>query len=144
MNKLQDAPVVAIGVLVLLVVITMAATGCASVNERKQLQLFDDQTNQYRKAIRWREYGIAASMRNLREGDVEPINTDALREVRVTRYQVVRREVSADKNEAAVIAVIDFYHERENSIRTITDHQIWWYDEDKKRWFLDGNLPAFF
>ena len=118
--------------------------GCGSMEKRDQAEAFKDQTRAYGKAIRWREYGLAAGMREPREGTVEPFDPDRFKEIRVTKYQVTRREFTENKQEAVVTAIIDFYHERENKVKTITDRQTWWYDEEKQRWLLDGDLPAFF
>jgi hypothetical protein len=132
-----------LNVIVSLLLTSFILLGCGSMEKRDLAEAFRNQTRAYEKAIRWREYGLAAGMREPRKGTVEPFDPDRFKEIRVTRYQVTRREFTEDNKEATVTAIIDFYHERENRVKTITDRQSWWYDEEKERWFLDGDLPAF-
>ncbi len=119
--------------------------GCSSVQERKQLGMLGERTRAYGKMLRWGQYEDAASMRRAREGgELKSIDTDPFKEIRVTSYRVIRSELGEDRKEAAVSATIDFYHERQNRLTTLHDQQLWWYDEQRKKWYLEDDLPAFF
>ncbi|MEN8131556.1 MAG: hypothetical protein ABFS45_15455 [Pseudomonadota bacterium] len=119
--------------------------GCSSMQERKQLDALGERTRAYGKMLRWGQYEDAASMRRAREGEeLKSIDTDHFKEIRVTSYRVTRSELTEDRKEATVSASIDFYHERQNRLTTLHDQQSWWYDEQRKKWYLEDDLPAFF
>lgn len=94
--------------------------------------------------LRWGDFAQAAAMRRVPDGGSEPTNIEPFKEIRVTSYRVTRRELSSDKAQGTVTAVIEYYHERENRIRTVADRQTWWFDEHRKTWYLEGDLPVFF
>ena len=107
------------------------------------MNAFDHQTRVYGKLVRWGLFDQAAEMRLAKEGSLDPVPLDKLKEIRVTSYRIVRSKVSPDRKEAVVYATIDYYHERQNQVRTLNEQQMWWYDEEQEKWFLDGDLPDF-
>jgi hypothetical protein len=71
------------------------------------------------------------------------VDFDFLKGIRVTSYEVVSKQLLPEQMEAKVTVSIDYYHDSMGTIRTISDHQLWWYDESQERWVLDGELPDF-
>jgi hypothetical protein len=47
------------------------------------------------------------------------------------------------QTEAVVRAEIGYYDDATNTAHSSKDEQIWYYDENQERWFLDGDLPNF-
>ena len=107
------------------------------------MDAFDHQTRAYGKMLRWGQFDQAAEMRQAKAGSLNPVALDKFKEIRVTSYQIVRSQVSSDMREAVVHATIDYYHERQNEVRTLSEQQLWWYEEEQGKWFLDGDLPDF-
>jgi hypothetical protein len=117
--------------------------GCGSLEERKQMNAFKKDTRDYGRLLRWRGYEGAAQFLRTPDGAPIAVSTRGLGDIRVTSYEIVRSELAPDAKSATVAAVIDYYNERENRIRTLSDQQHWWYDEQAEKWYLDGNLPPF-
>jgi hypothetical protein len=62
----------------------------------------------------------------------------------VTHYEIISQRFSPrDPNRAVVRARIEYYREDSPTVRELTDEQHWWYDEEARRWYLDGALPDF-
>lgn len=125
------------------ILVSLMVVGCGSLGERNRLSAFDYQTHAYGRMLRWGDFAQAAAMRRAKVGNLSPTNLNDYREIRVTSYQIQRSKLSTDRSEAVLDAVIDYYHERYNQVRTLSDQQTWWYDEENQKWFLDSNLPKF-
>jgi hypothetical protein len=117
--------------------------GCTSMVDRKQIEGFSKRTGDYGKLLRWGQYSDAARMRRSQGGTLDVVDVGPLKEIRVTSYRISGSELSSANEKGLVHASIDFYHERENRLRTIQDQQLWWYDTERESWYLDGDLPAF-
>jgi len=117
-------------------------SACQSNKTRSSVDNLNTTIKNYGLFIRWRSYDEAANHIRHRDGQAANKNTEALREIRVTKYQVLTVAIDEEKNEANVTAEITYYHERVNSVKTVTDHQLWWQDEETNKWHLEGVLPA--
>lgn len=126
-----------------LLIVVVALVACASIEERGEINAFTKASRDYGRMLRWRSYDGAASFLRTRDG--APIRADigGLKDIRVTAYKIIDSEVRPDERSATVTAVMDYYNERENRVKTLTDEQNWWYDPASERWFLDGQLPDF-
>ncbi|MGI9301811.1 MAG: hypothetical protein ACR2RB_03755 [Gammaproteobacteria bacterium] len=126
-----------------LLIAAASAAGCVS-QERKKGEGLHNDVRTYGKALRWGYYDQAAVFLHPRnESSSTEIDRDALEDIRVTSYEIVRVEFREGDDQAAVTAIIDYYNERVNVVKTITDKQKWWYDPETEKWGLDGSLPAF-
>ena len=132
--------------LILLVIGMMllsVSSGCARLKaEEKALQL-QDLTSAYRKAIRWSEFEIAKGYIRHRDGSGFDYDKEFHEGVQVTSMETIKRDVSIEDLEAIVTVKVSYYHLDHGSVKTINDIQLWWYDEETKRWYVDGNFPAF-
>ena len=45
--------------------------------------------------------------------------------------------------EATVTAELSYYHLDHPSVRDLVDTQVWWYDIESERWYLDSAFPPF-
>jgi hypothetical protein len=118
-------------------------SGCASHQERKSLNSFDERSRLYGRLLRWKEYEAAANMIRHQDESPKDVNLDDYNDLRVVEYEVKSVVVSEDKKSAVIDAEITYYFETRNRLKTIRDAQNWWYLEEAESWFLDGNLPAF-
>jgi len=121
----------------------LALAGCAQVDVREKAYRLETTIQAYRKALRWGEYQAAHGFVRRRDGAEPALDAELLESIRVTDYEVVRREVIDEASEAVVVTHINFYHADSGRVRNLADQQLWYYDEKDDRWFLDGGLPDF-
>ena len=122
----------------------LVLTGCASMESKERIESLDRSLITYGKALRWGDYEEAALYRLPRDGrPVRSVNRDDFKDIRVSSYQIFEQRFNRAQTEARVTMSISYYHEDTGTARTITDQQIWWYEPNQKRWFLDGDLPEF-
>ncbi len=126
-----------------LVLCLLLMDGCSSMKERDRIQAFQDNIKAYGKLIRWGDYEGAATYLRGPDEPSTSVDTNHLKEIRVTSYKMTGSEVLKDGTKAIVYVNIDFYNERQNQLKSIKDVQNWWYEEDVQRWYLDGDLPDF-
>jgi hypothetical protein len=115
-------------------------SGCATAvrDESLRVNLYN-----YSAAIRWNEIAQAA-------GFVDPLImaekpfTDADRarwaQVQVTRYYegLKSTDPNGDYRQTVQVEIVD---RATQSVRTITDRQVWRYDEAARTWWLTTGLP---
>jgi len=123
--------------------VTVLLTACPSMQEEKRSTRLQEATQAYLSSLRWGYYDLAAQMIVHRESVPEPVNFEYLRNIRVTTYETQNQIPTGDPNAAKFVVLISYYHTGYGTVKTITDHQTWRYEEQTKRWFLDGNLPDF-
>ena len=123
------------------------APGCAKMkdaikDDRRSLQ-YDDTIKAYLSAIRWGYFDIAEGFIRPRD-DVAPpaLDYEFLERIRISRYDL-RNQRPTGPNEVHVVVTWSFYHTDYGTVKTFTDRQLWWYQEDEKNWYLDGSLPDF-
>lgn len=118
-------------------------SACASLKEEKRTNKLQETTQAYMSSLRWGYYDLASQMITNRDSTPEPIDFDFLKRIRVTSYDTLNQFSNPELNSVQYVVQISYYHTDYGTVRSITDHQNWRYDEDAKRWFLDGNLPDF-
>jgi hypothetical protein len=118
-------------------------SGCNPTRPEQRLTALDTTLDSYNKLIRWNEFQTAASYIRARTGDTPPIDLEPTRGVRVTRLETLSQGVANDDSEARVQNQLQYYRDDAAVVQTLLDDQLWWYDAELARWFLDGNLPAF-
>lgn len=119
------------------------SSGCARLEaEERSIQL-QDLWSAYRKAIRWAEFEIAKDYVRHRDGSGYDYDKTYHEGIKVTSMEITKRNVSMEKLEAVITAEISYYHLDHGSVKSIVDTQVWWYDEETERWYLDGVFPAF-
>ena len=117
-------------------------SGCLASAPSKDVDNLNVEVKTYGKYIRWRAYDEAAAYIRNPDGEAINVNTEALQEIRVTKYELLTVILNDEQNEAVVTAEISYYHERVNNVHTIQDKQLWWKDDETGRWFVNGTLPA--
>jgi len=116
---------------------------CGNLQARDRVDKLETAMRTYRQALRWGEYEAAAQLISRREEEPAPLDREFLQSIRVTSYEIQKRVLSTENDEAAITADIDFYHSGFQRLERITDHQLWWYDTESGQWFLDSPLPDF-
>lgn len=99
-------------------------------------------TRAYHSAIRWGDfegaYGLLAP-----ELRTEAELPAVLADLRVTRYEVLQPPVIRPDDSATQTVSIEYLFEYNQVVRSLTDRQVWRWDDDAKTWWLHSGLPAF-
>lgn len=120
----------------LLASITFVIAGCFATMSK--MQKLDDTLRTYEGAIRWNEFEMANSF-----GADQKTSPDfsKLQNIRVTAYQVKNSSASKEELKARQTVVVQYYDASTLRQETAVHNQQWHYDEEKKRWLVEPNLP---
>ncbi|KPJ99252.1 MAG: hypothetical protein AMK71_10055 [Nitrospira bacterium SG8_35_4] len=121
----------------------LALLGCATYNKHQQQERFEDMTEAYGNAIRWGKYEVANGFRDSKGKEAEIPDFEYLKNIKVTSYELKAVNISQDGNTVHLDVEIEYYKIEQFIERTITDRQLWKYDEDEERWVLHSTLPDF-
>jgi len=127
--------------ILLAISLTALLTACPETKEDKDLS---ETLLQYDTVIRWAQWDAAVDFlapEYLEEHPVSRLDLDRLRLFRVTQY-MVRSAVPIDEGKGLIQVVeIKMFNKNQARERTITDEQLWKYDEELQRWQLHSGLP---
>lgn len=129
--------------LIALLMIAVFLSGCTSMDKKKKTTTLHNATYQYENALRWGDYEGATGFINQDEVDFQPPDPDNMKHYRVTSYDVRSSNLSADQTEARIMVEIRYYNENNMREVTITDRQLWKFDESCTCWYLASPLPPF-
>ena len=125
----------------IIIVFSILAVSCASVNEMKTKDKFEQAADAYELAIRWSDFEMASSfLKNQQDPDIVT-QIEHLKQFKVTSYTVKRFLPSADKTQVLIFAEVQYFKKNGLIVQNITHRQIWEYDEEKENWFLTSGLP---
>ncbi len=118
-------------------------TGCASLSDMKRMDDLNETVKTYEKMVFWSEFDAALSFRDPEKIDENQPDMDSLKKVRVTSYKVKRFIATTDKSQVRQIVEISYYRMDNVSVKTIQDQQLWVFNPDAQRWYLQSELPTF-
>ncbi len=123
--------------------VCLAVVGCRDVPSERRAISLDTTLKTYNKLVRWGEFRDAANYLVAREGGERDLDFSEFEGVRITGLELMSQGMADDGLEVRVQNRIHYYRDDSAVLRTVVDNQLWWYDEERKRWFLDGRLPDF-
>lgn len=127
--------------LALLLAATLPA--CGSVKKDKMVVTLQNATNSYQSALRWGYYENAYGFMDPEKRKDRDL-PDNLEGIRLTGYDVVQAPIAKkDSDTAMQIVKIEYLHEDTQVVKELTDRQVWRYDEEAKKWWLESGLPNF-
>jgi hypothetical protein len=116
---------------------------CAAVGDSKKSISLDKALYYYESAIRWADFPAADSLRRY-QGEPVPVTApDKLKRIKVTGYDVVSTNPSGDETTVYITVKISYYDEDSLKLKSLTDNQIWQYDDQQKIWYISTPLPVF-
>ncbi len=93
--------------------------------------------------MRWADFPAANSLRRY-EGDPAPATDPArLKRIKVTGYDIVTTNPSDDESAVYITVKISYYDEDNLKLMSLTDNQVWQFDEKEKIWYISTPLPVF-
>jgi hypothetical protein len=117
--------------------------GCATYSEIRQMDKFEETAEAYKKAITWSEFDVASSFIRAKDGEEDSLNLEPFKAFKVASYDLKRAIPSADKTRVIQIVEISYFRIRTLVLKSLSDRQVWEYDDAKGHWFLKSGLPNF-
>jgi hypothetical protein len=116
---------------------------CATVDDSKKSISLDKTLYYYESAMRWADFPAANSLRRY-AGDPAPETDPAkLKRIKVTGYDIVTTNPSDDESSVYITVKISYYDEDNLKLMSVTDNQVWQFDEKEKIWYISTPLPVF-
>lgn len=123
-------------------IMTVVLIGCATISEQSRMTQFEKISKRYKELILLSEFESAYKFGGT-ENMLADENLDALKNIKVTDYDLKRYHISNDKLEINQSVEIEYHFLDTYKVRIILDKQIWKYDEEKETWILQTGLPRF-
>jgi hypothetical protein len=101
----------------------------------------EDNMNSYASAIRWGEFEKALQYQN--PAKRSRLDLAWLKNIHVASYDVVYKKENLGGNIFEQTVEIRYYNEQIGVEKSLTDRQVWRYDEDKQKLMLETDLPTF-
>jgi len=114
--------------------------GCGSIEKSKKNTALEAALSTYREAIRWGYFETAYGYIHPEKRKGAPPN---LENIRVTSYEVMQAPLLKDEQNAEQVVRIEYVHRDEQKLRSLSDRQLWRYDEATKSWWLYSGVPRF-
>ncbi|TVQ88663.1 MAG: hypothetical protein EA400_08500 [Chromatiaceae bacterium] len=128
-------------VALLLPVLLSGPGGCGRIKEDRKANALEAVTRTYAEAIRWGYYPAAVGFLSPEvRGDVD---LEALKNIRVTGYEVIQPPVIDPDDAAVQLVQVDYVLNDRQVLRSLTDRQVWRWNEAGASWWLQTSLPAF-
>jgi len=130
-----------------MLLLTVILSACASVTEFRRGNIYEARVYQFSHDLRWGDYEKAYAYIKMRDRPPKPLDLDYLKQIRVTRYELIKEMPLASDEKGATeiqsLYEVDFYHRSNNIVKNFRYQQVWWYDKTLDNWFLDTDLPDF-
>ena len=130
-------------ILALIGTLLLTALGCAHLTHKEQTKKLDQAVKNYIHAVRWGDYGAAASFIRPRKGKFEMPEINKLKVIKVTHYEYSVDSRAKGDPEALMTAAFEYYDLNTSKVSKVYQQAIWWWDPEAKNWFMDGELPEF-
>ncbi len=122
-------------------VVALLPSACGRVQTREHEVLLDGAVRTFTSAVRWGDTRTVASMLAPRDGTPPAVGADTFTGVKVTDYQV--ELVPVNDAEVMMSARFSYYLENTATVRRLEYRGLWWFDESRRGWRLDGPAPEF-
>lgn len=120
---------------------TMLLSGCATDKRNDSLA---HTMIAYANTVRWDGFEAAEQFVDPKVRDAHPItdlDRERFKQVQVNDYDDGNGPVPAGENEVRQNVRISLTNVHTQSVRTIVDRQLWRYDPEKNKWWLETGIP---
>lgn len=125
------------------VCLIVALSGCSGVKTKRRVLTLDDSINHYVQDLRWSRLDDAAAYHVNRDGQKADIDLKAMEPIKITEYRIIDKKVNDDVTEATVTGELEYYNNEYGTLKKISLHQKWWFEEKSGKWFLESDFPKF-
>jgi len=115
--------------------------GCGGIMEKDRMtETLEATLATYGEAMRWGRFETLYRYVHPDKRIGIPENIDNLR---IIGYEVLEAPLMRDEKSAEQLVRIRYVHEDRQQLRSLSDRQLWTYDETTNGWWLDSGIPRF-
>ena len=117
-------------------------TGCKTLLQQDSETTLQNTLKAYEATLRW---GYPGQVYNFLQQDLKektPIPA-SLQHIKITGYKVIKQPASVDETRAAQMVIIGYVHQERQIEHSLTDNQLWEYDEENNSWSRINPIPEF-
>ncbi len=135
-NSITKSLLLALGLLLL--------SGCVAekVEKQKKADALEMTLYRFATAMRWAYFDEAYAFRKYEKGEY-PDPPKSLANIRVTSYEVLHPPTMIVEDVAMQLVEIRYVFIDSQRLKTMRDKQVWIFDKDASRWYLDSPMPEF-
>jgi len=126
----------------LMAVVVFFTVGCATIKEKTRMADFEKVTQAYERVMLDSDFETAHGFTDP-HAVREEADFTAYEDFKIVEYQVKKGQVSDNKIEVNQTAEVKYYRIDSLIVRTMRYKQLWKYDDVKKTWLLQTDLPDF-
>lgn len=129
-------------ILIPLVTVSLLALGGCATDKRNDA--LTTTLNAYASTVRWGDFNSASKFvdpKVLEAHPISPLEMSRYQQYKVSGYDEGNGPVPKGQFEVRQTVQINLVNVNTQSERTVTDHQVWQYDEASKHWYLESGLP---
>lgn len=122
---------------------TLLLGACATDQMRTRENLLDDTLRSYAATVRWGDVLRAQDFLDPKVREEHPptaLEIARFRQIQVTAYNE-QPAVPVNSTEVRQTVEIGLVNINTQEARSVIDRQVWKYDEQSKRWWLESGLP---
>jgi len=101
---------------------------------------FQQATDTYRKLIRWGAYEEAAKYLRGQTDQIEEPDLTNFVHYKITAFHIGDPLLNYKRDEARVVALIEYYDIDSGIAGGLRDEQYWWFDYTTQHWFLGSPM----
>ena len=119
-------------------------SGCVEekVEKQKKADALEMTLYRFATAIRWGYFDEAYGFRKYEKGEY-PKPPKSLSNLRVTSYEALHPPTMMVEDVAVQLVEIKFIFIDSQRLKTLRDRQVWIFDKEDSRWYLDSPMPEF-
>ena len=126
-----------------MITLVLLVSGCGTLGQFRKMEQLSETTRAYEQAIRWSEFDYAMIFLEPSEREKNPPDESFYKRIKVTAYKIKKTAFSDDETQAIQIVEISYYRIDNVIVKSFSDHQLWEWDTEDRRWYLKSGLPAF-
>lgn len=125
-----------------IMILLLPLVGCSKKEDRNKNLFLEQVVQDYRGSLRWKK--IAKAITHHRYEDTSKrykYNKSKLQNIVTTKVEITPIFVNVEKNEALVLAEIEYYYKDRPTVKKVSIEQRWWFHEESNKWFIDEAFP---
>lgn len=115
--------------------------GCASISGIKRQDRFAEESYGYEYALFFGKYETAYDYTRKYTSHSSSVDFQRLKDFKLTSYEVLTTDVSEDGKRVHQRVEIKYYMIDNLVEKELIDNQLWIYNDQDKRWYLESGLP---